>query len=227
MRFDIITIFPEYFDGPFRTSVIGRAVARKLIEMNFVNPRDFTLDRHRSVDDAPYGGGPGMLMKPEPIYKAVESVRCEASRTILLSASGSLFRQKDAEALSRESGLIIICGHYEGVDERVARGLADFEFSIGDYVLQNGNAAAVVLVEAIARLIPGVLGSEESGKQESFGEGLLEYPQWTRPEEFRGMKVPDILLSGDHAKIAEWRKEQARSKTMAKRPDLLGMDRKK
>ncbi len=221
MRFDIITIFPEYFDSPFKTSIIGRAVKKKLIEINFVNPRDFTLDKHRTVDDTPYGGGPGMLMKVEPVFKAVESVKSESSKTILLSASGKLFTQNDAKALSRENKLILICGHYEGVDERVAQGLADFEFSIGDYILPNGNAAAMLVLEAVSRLITGVLGSEDSRKEESFNSDILEYPQWTRPEDFRGMKVPSILLSGNHSAIAEWRKEQAEIKTRRNRPDLL------
>ncbi|HPO89855.1 MAG TPA: tRNA (guanosine(37)-N1)-methyltransferase TrmD [Victivallales bacterium] len=221
MRFDIITIFPEYFDSPLKTSLIGKALSNKLIEINFVNPRDFTNDKHRTVDDAPYGGGPGMLMKPEPIFKAVESVKTPDSKVIVLSASGRLYHQEDAFCLCKEKHLILICGHYEGIDERVSIGIADYEFSIGDYVLQNGNAAALVLIETISRLIPGVIGFEESYRKESFTENLLEYPQWTRPEDFRGMKVPEVLLSGDHAKIAKWRKEQAILKTAKNRADIF------
>lgn len=221
MRFDIVTIFPEYFDSPLKTSIIGKAVSNKLIEVNFVNPRDFTEDKHRSVDDAPYGGGAGMLMKAEPIFKAVDSVKQPISKVIVLSAAGKLFRQEDAINLSKEKNLILICGHYEGIDERVVSGLADFEFSVGDYVLQNGNVASLIIIESISRLIPGVLGFEGSCKEESFENGILEYPQWTRPEVFRGMKVPEILLSGDHAKIAKWREEQALLKTAKNRPELL------
>ena len=221
MRFDLITIFPEYFDSPLKTSITGKAASNKLIEINFVNPRDFANDKHRSVDDAPYGGGAGMLMKPEPIFKAVESVKQTTSKVILMSAAGKLYRQEDAAQLSKEQHIILICGHYEGVDERVAEGLADFEFSVGDYVLQNGNAAALILIESISRLIPGVIGFAGSCSEESFEDGVLEYPQWTRPEIFRGMGVPEILLSGDHAKIAKWRREQALLKTARNRPELL------
>jgi tRNA (guanine37-N1)-methyltransferase len=214
LRFDIITIFPEYFDSPFKTSVIGKAVGRKIIEINIVNLRDFTTDRHKTVDDKPYGGGPGMLMKAEPIFKAVESLKTERSKVVLLSASGRSFKQEIAREFAAEKHIILICGHYEGVDDRVRSGLADIEISIGDYVLTNGNIAALIVVDAVARLVPGALGCSSSGLEESFTGALLEYPQWTRPEEFRGMRAPEILLSGDHAAIADWRKKQAEIKTM-------------
>lgn len=183
--------------------------------------RGYTHDAHRTVDDKPYGGGPGMLMKVEPLFEAVESLRTDGAKVILTSPQGEPFKQKAAHELAAESHLIFICGHYEGVDERVRQALVDRELSIGDYVLTSGNLPAMVMVDAIVRLLPGVLGSPESSVSESFADGLLEYPQFTRPPEFRGMKVPDVLVSGNHAKIAEWRLDQARRKTMAVRPDLL------
>ncbi len=221
MRIDIITIFPQVFFGPFAESVIARAVKRKIIEINTVNLRDFTHDRHRSVDDKPYGGGPGMLMRCEPIFEAVESLRTADSMVILPTPGGEVFNQGMAREFSKLKHLIFLCGHYEGIDERVREGLRAREISIGDYVMTNGNLAAMVMVDAVVRLMPGVLGSDESGVSESFSEGLLEYPQYTRPEEFRGMNVPEVLLSGNHGEIEKWRKEQALKKTRKVRPDLL------
>ena len=209
------------FFGPFAESVIARAVKRKIIEINTVNLRDFTHDRHRSVDDKPYGGGPGMLMRCEPIFEAVESLRTADSMVILPTPGGEVFNQGMAREFSKLKHLIFLCGHYEGIDERVREGLRAREISIGDYVMTNGNLAAMVMVDAVVRLMPGVLGSDESGVSESFSEGLLEYPQYTRPEEFRGMNVPEVLLSGNHGEIEKWRKEQALKKTRKVRPDLL------
>ena len=221
MRIDLLTIFPEVFFGPFAESVIARAVKNKIVEINTVNLRDFTHDRHRSVDDRPYGGGPGMLMKPEPFFEAVESLRTADSYVILLSPGGEVFRQKTAMEFSGKKHLIFLCGHYEGVDERVRESLADREISIGDFVMTNGNIAAMAVIDAVVRLMPGVLGSEESGITESFSEDSLEYPQYTRPEVYREMKVPEVLLSGNHGEIERWRKEQSVKKTNKVRPDLI------
>ncbi len=220
-RLDIITIFPAMYNGPFDESIIKRARENGHIEINLVDLRAFTHDRHRSVDDRPYGGGAGMLMKPEPIFEAVDSLRTPQSRIVLLSPQGQQFQQQHAEELVEAPHLIFICGHYEGVDERVRTGLADVELSIGDYILSNGNLAAMVVADAIVRLLPGALGCEESTVRESFSDGLLEYPQYTRPEEYRGMHVPEILLSGDHAAIEAWRSEMATERTRTRRPDLL------
>jgi tRNA (guanine37-N1)-methyltransferase len=221
LRFDVLTIFPDYFDSPLKTSIIKRAVEKKFIEINLLNLRDFTADKHMTVDDKPYGGGPGMLMKAEPIFKAVERVKASSSKVVLLDAAGRTFRQADAVTLSKEKHLILICGHYEGVDERVKTGLADLTFSIGDYILTNGNIAALIIIDSVARLLPGVLGSGENGvADESFENNLLEAPQWTRPREFRGMETPEILLSGDHLSIKKWRKNQAEIRTWEQRPDL-------
>ena len=209
------------FFGPFAESVIARAVKNKIVEINTVNLRDFTHDRHRSVDDRPYGGGPGMLMKPEPFFEAVESLRTADSYVILLSPGGEVFRQKTAVDFSERKHLIFLCGHYEGIDERVRESLADREISIGDFVMTNGNIAAMAVIDAVVRLMPGVLGSEDSGITESFSEDSLEYPQYTRPEVYRGMKVPEVLLSGNHGEIERWRKEQSVKKTNKIRPDLI------
>lgn len=200
---------------------MGRAREQGIVEINTVDLRDYTHDAHRTVDDKPYGGGPGMLMKPEPLFEAVESLKKAGSKVILTSPQGERFRQRTARELASESHLIIICGHYEGVDERVRLSLVDREISIGDYVLTSGNLPAMVIVDAVVRLLPGVLGSPESKEEESFSDGLLEYPQYTRPAEFRGMQVPETLLSGNHAQIAKWRAEQSRMGTMRRRPDLL------
>lgn len=227
MRIDIITLFPDIFFGPFKESIIGRAVKQGLVEINAVNLRNYTHDERGTVDDKPYGGGPGMLMKVEPLFEAVEDLRTEQSLVILTSPQGERFNQKMAVEMTAHDHLIIICGHYEGVDERVRAALIDREISIGDYVLTSGNLAAMVMTDAIVRLLPGVLGSDESSVDESFANGLLEYPQYTRPVEFRGMKVPDVLLSGNHAGIAAWRLKQAQERTRQRRPDLIsGADSK-
>jgi tRNA (guanine37-N1)-methyltransferase len=228
MRIDIITLFPEICRAPLNESMMKRAQEHGALELRIHNLRDWTSDKHHVVDDAPFGGGQGMVMKPEPIFAAVEDLRNQASivkhqtsKVILMSPTGRPFDQSLATELSHESHLVIVCGHYEGVDHRVVEHLIAEEISIGDYVLTNGAIAAVVLVDAIVRLIPGVLGDEKSARDDSFREGLLEGPQYTRPAEFRGWKVPEILLSGNHAQIAAWRKEQARKRTKANRPDLL------
>ncbi len=221
MRIDIITLFPQLFAGPLEVSIVGRAREQGLVQINPVDLRGYTHDAHRTVDDKPYGGGPGMLMKVEPLFEAVESLRSEGAKVIMTSPQGEPFNQRIASELAKEGHLIFICGHYEGVDDRVRQALADRELSIGDYVLTSGNLPAMVMVDAIVRLLPGALGSPESSESESFSEGLLEYPQYTRPAEFRGMKVPDVLLSGNHAQIAAWRLEEAKRRTRQRRPDLL------
>jgi len=221
LRIDIITLFPDIFFGPFKESIIGRAVKQGVVEINAVNLRNYTHDERGTVDDKPYGGGPGMLMKVEPLFEAVEDLRTEQSLVILTSPQGERFNQKMAVEMTAHDHLIIICGHYEGVDERVRAALIDREISIGDYVLTSGNLAAMVMTDAIVRLLPGVLGSDESSVDESFANGLLEYPQYTRPVEFRGMKVPEVLLSGNHAGIAAWRLKQSQERTRQCRPDLM------
>jgi tRNA (guanine37-N1)-methyltransferase len=225
MKIDILTLFPEICRAPLSESIMKRAQENGIIDLRIHNLRDWTKDKHHIVDDAPFGGGQGMVMKPEPIFAAVEKLRGqigEKPKIILMSPAGHRFDQQMAMQLSQESHLIIICGHYEGVDHRVIEHLVDLEISIGDYVLTNGAIAAVVFVDAIARLVPGVLGHEYSAADDSFSAGLLEAPQYTRPAEFRGWKVPDVLLSGNHAEIAAWRKEQALKHTRENRPDLLG-----
>lgn len=220
MRVDIVTIFPGIF-RPLDESIVGRARRDGLIEVNIVDLREFTGDERRTVDDKPYGGGPGMLMTPEPLFKAVEALRTDRAKVLLTSPQGRVFRQSVARGLSREAHLIILCGHYEGVDERVRQHLADMELSIGDFVLTSGNLAAMVVVDAVARLLPGALGSPMSEVEESFSNGMLEYPQYTRPADFRGMKVPEVLLSGNHAAIEDWRRGEAARRTRERRPDLL------
>ena len=221
MRVDILTLFPGMFVGPFDESMLKRAREAGLLQLNLVDIRDFATDRHRTVDDTPYGGGPGMVMKAGPIFAAIEAVRSADSRVILLSPQGRLFEQAMAIELSTLPHLVLICGHYEGVDERVREHLVDEELSIGDYVLTGGELAAMVLVDAVARLLPGVLGAGDSIVEESHSSGLLEYPQYTRPAQFRGWRVPDILLSGNHAEIARWRRRRALERTRERRPDLL------
>lgn len=220
MRIDVITLFSEMF-APLAHSIIGRAVEQGRLNVNYVNPRDFTTDRHRTVDDYPYGGGPGMVMKPEPIFLAVESVAEPDADVVLLSPTGRVFKQSIAAELAARDHLVLICGHYEGVDERVREHLATDEISIGDYVLTGGELAAMVVIDAVARLLPGVLGHAESAGDESHSQGLLEYPQYTRPPEFRGWPVPERLLSGHHAEIGKWRRRQALERTAALRPDLM------
>ena len=224
MRIDIITLFPSMFRGPFDESIIKRARKKGILEINFHNLRDFTGDRHRTVDDLPYGGGAGMVMKPEPLFRAVEKVKEERSsswKVILLSPQGQTFAQEKAKELAEEEGLIFICGHYEGVDERVREHLIDEELSLGDFVLTGGELAAMVIIDAIARMLPGVLGCKDSIREDSFYQTLLDYPQYTRPAEFRGWKVPGVLISGNHQKIREWRKKKKLENTFKKRPDLL------
>ncbi|MCF6176747.1 MAG: tRNA (guanosine(37)-N1)-methyltransferase TrmD [Victivallaceae bacterium] len=221
MQIDIITLFPEIFFGPFAESIIGRAVKQGIVDIRTVDLRKYTHDNRKTVDDKPYGGGPGMLMKLEPLFEAVDDLRREDTIVILTSPQGEPFKQRIAGELSQLKHIIFICGHYEGVDQRVRDGLIDRELSIGDYVLTSGNLAAMVMTDAIVRLLPGVLGSPESEIDESFSDGLLEYPQYTRPPVFRGMKVPEILLSGNHAAIDKWRHEQAVIKTKSVRPDLM------
>ena len=221
MKIDVLTLFPGMFPGPLDESIIKRACESGRLRLGIRDLRDYTHDRHRKVDDRPFGGGPGMLMKPEPLFEAVEALRGEKTRVILTSPAGRPFRQEIAQELAGEVHLLLVCGSYEGFDERVRECLADDELSIGDYVLTNGALPAMVIIDSVTRLLPGVLGDDESSVDESFSDGLLEYPQYTRPAEFRGMSVPEVLLSGDHAAIERWRREQARMRTGQRRPDLL------
>jgi tRNA (guanine37-N1)-methyltransferase len=221
MKIDVLTLFPAMFAGPLDESIVMRARKSGLLELKIHQLRDWTHDRHRTVDDKPFGGGPGMLLKPEPLFEAVESLKREKTRVILLSPAGRKFNQAIASDLAQREDLLLVTGHYEGFDERVRETLADDELSIGDYVLTNGALPAMVVIDAVVRLLPGVLGDDESSRDESFSHGLLEYPQWTRPAEFRGMKVPGVLVSGNHAEIEKWRREQAKSRTEKQRPDLL------
>jgi len=228
MHIDILTLFPEMFQGPFSSSILKRAIDRKLVSVSLYNIRDYTHDKHHVVDDYPYGGGAGMVLKPEPIFEAVESIKSgyverESSRlpVILLTPQGRRFSQEIAYELTKYSHLILICGRYEGVDERVCEHLVTDEISIGDYVLSGGELAAMVVVDAVVRLLPGVLGSEASAIDDSHATGLLEYPQYTRPAVYREWSVPPVLLSGDHAQIAKWRREQAIRRTLERRPELL------
>ena len=221
LHIDIITLFPEIFFGPLASSITGRAIRENKVEIRAIDLRDYTHDRRKTVDDKPFGGGPGMLMKVEPLYEAVSSLKQDGTKVILTGPAGGRFTQQTAHALSGERHLIFICGHYEGVDQRVRDLLVDMELSIGDYILTNGNLAAMVMVDAIVRLLPGVLGDDESAAQESFENGLLEYPQYTQPVEFHGMKVPDVLLSGNHARIGQWRRAESMNTTLLVRPDLI------
>ncbi|MFA5864524.1 MAG: tRNA (guanosine(37)-N1)-methyltransferase TrmD [Phycisphaerae bacterium] len=224
MRIDVLTLFPQQVDDFLRYSIIGRAREAQVVEIVCANIRDFSRDKHHKVDDTPCGGGPGMVISPEPVFNAVEAVEALDARPatrILLTPQGQVLDQRLVKELAGKERLLIIAGHYEGFDERIRMGLNPLEISIGDYVLSGGEPAAMVLVDAVVRLIPGVLGDEQSAVRESFSEGLLEYPQYTKPREFRGMKVPDILLNGDHAKIEAWRKEKALERTKNRRPDLL------
>ncbi|HVW09023.1 MAG TPA: tRNA (guanosine(37)-N1)-methyltransferase TrmD [Bryobacteraceae bacterium] len=224
MKFHLLTIFPDFFDGPLRHGVVSRAAQAGAIEFRIHDLRNWTHDFHRTVDDRPFGGGEGMLMKIEPIFDAVQSIFPERNpkrKVILLSAQGRKFNQQIARELAQAEELLLICGRYEGVDERVAEHLADDEISIGDYVLSGGELAAAVVIDTVARLLPGVLGNEDSSVNESFSEGILDCPQWTRPADFRGWKVPEALLSGHHAEIAKWREQAALEKTARMRPDLL------
>lgn len=224
LQFDILTLFPDFFRSPLETSLLGRAVQQGLIGIKLHNIRDWATDKHRTVDDLPYGGGPGMVLKPEPIIAALEAVAGPGSRKIYLSPRGRLFRQADIPNYLKQDQIVLLCGRYEGVDQRVIDHFVDEELSIGDYILSGGEAAALVFIEAVSRLVPGVVGEKESLDDETFSvgaTGLLEYPQYTRPEEFRGHRVSPVLLSGDHQKIARWRQEQSRLITRDRRPDLL------
>lgn len=223
LRIDILTLFVEMFDGFMTTSIVGRAISRGLVDVRLTNIRDFAADSYGTVDDAPYGGGPGMVLICQPIFDAVEHVRRQADppgELVMLTPQGKPLDQETVKALAGRQRLILLAGHYEGFDERIRQGLADMEISLGDYVLSGGEVAAMALVDAVVRLLPGALGKDESTEEESFAAGLLEYPQYTRPREFKGMAVPDILLSGDHAKIAAWRRKQAQLRTQLRRPDL-------
>ncbi len=221
MKIDIVTLFPGMLAGPLQESILGRARAKGLVEIRVVNPRDWAEGRHRVTDDYPFGGGGGMVLKPEPLFACVEALRGPGSRVILLDPQGRPFGQETARELSRVEHLILLCGRYEGVDERVRDHLVDDEISIGDYVLTGGELPALVVTDAVVRLLPGALGDEAAPGQDSFGAGLLEGPHYTRPEEFRGWRVPEVLLSGDHARIARWRRQQALWRTWRRRPDLL------
>ena len=223
MRFDIITIFPEIFSEVFDFGIVRRAVEARLIEIQIHDLREYTHDRHRQVDDRPFGGGAGMVMKPEPLFRAVEALTSDGleAQVTLLSPQGRMFSQSVAEEYAQKPRLILICGRYEGVDERVVEHLITDEVSIGDYVLSGGEIPAMVVVDAITRLVPGALGCDESAERESFAEGLLDHPQYTRPAEYRGFKPPEVLLSGNHAEIERWRRRKAIEKTLRRRPDLI------
>ena len=227
MRFDVLTLFPDIFDAVMKESIIGKAQENNAIEINAINIRDFSKNKHKKVDDYPYGGGGGMVMTPQPIYDAYLSIIKDLSykpKLIYLSPQGKVLNQKKVVELSKEKHIILLCGHYEGIDERIIEEIVDEEISIGDYVLTGGEIPAMVLIDSVSRLVPNVLPSEDAYKNESHCNGFLEYPQYTRPYEFMGRKVPDILLSGHHAKIEEWRKEQSLKRTLEKRPDLLEKD---
>ena len=223
MIFDILTIFPEIFRSPLSESLLKKALDRGLIQVRTWNLRDFTADRHRTTDDYPYGGGAGMVMKAEPIYRAVEEIKSQnpEARSVLLTPQGERFHQGLAKELSGQKHWILICGRYEGLDERVRLGLVDREISIGDYILNGGEVPALVFMEVLSRYVPGFLGSDQSMEEESFSDGLLEYPQYTRPPVFRGLEVPEVLLSGNHAEIKRWRRRESLKRTYRRRPDLL------
>ncbi|MDQ0169901.1 tRNA (guanosine(37)-N1)-methyltransferase TrmD [Paenibacillus tundrae] len=231
MKVDVLTLFPEMFDGVFGTSILGKAQTKGLVSLNAVNFRNYATNKHNTVDDTPYGGGGGMVLKPDPIFAAVEDIlnqreevtmpTMKAPRIILMCPQGETFTQQKAEELVQEDHLIFICGHYEGYDERIREFLVTDELSIGDYVLTGGELPAMVAIDSVVRLIPGVLGNETSAVTDSFSTGLLEYPHYTRPPEFRGMKVPDVLLSGHHLNIDAWRREQSLLRTLERRPDML------
>ena len=219
MKFDVLTLFPEMFNS-LKESIIGRAVENNLIEINLTNIRDFSKDKHKKVDDTPYGGGAGMVIRPDVVYDAYTSLKDENAKVIYMSPKGTVLNQEKVKSLAKENQLIILCGHYEGIDPRVLDEIVDEEISIGDYVLTGGEIPAMVLIDSVSRYVEGVL-NEESTSEESFSEGLLEYPQYTRPEEFRGKRVPDVLISGHHENIRNWRKEQSLMITKKNRPDLL------
>jgi tRNA (guanine37-N1)-methyltransferase len=221
VRIDVFTIFPGIVEGPLRESLLGKAIQAGVVDVRVQDIRDFVTDKHRQVDDEPYGGGPGMVLKPEPVFAAIESLGKGTKRVIVLSPAGRRLEQSLVRELAKEPWLVLISGRYEGVDERVVEGLPAEEVSIGDYVLSGGEIPALVVLEAVTRLVPGVVGKEESLERESFEDGALDHPHYTRPSEFRGMSVPDVLLSGNHAEVERWRREAAREKTRRNRPDLL------
>ncbi len=221
MKIDVLTLFPEFFSNLSNWSIIGRAINDEILQINYTDIRDFSNNKHRKVDDYPFGGGPGMVMTPEPIYGAINSVKKDNSKIIYLSPQGKKLNQEIINNLSKEEHLVLLCGHYEGIDNRIIENYIDEEISIGDYVLTGGEIPAMVLIDSLVRLLPGVLSSEESYSDESHFNGLLEYPQYTRPREFNGLRVPDILLSGNHEKIRKWRYYQSLKSTFLKRPDLL------
>lgn len=223
VRFDLVTIFPGLCAGPLGEGIVGRAIERGLVDVRVHDLRDHTTDRHRSVDDVSYGGGPGMVFKPEPLFRAVDALRADGAidAVVLTSPQGRRFTQREAERLAGLGRIVVLCGRYEGVDDRVRSALATEELSIGDYVLSGGELAALVMVDAVVRLIPGAVGDEASVEVDSFSRGLLDYPHFTRPAEFRGLRVPEVLLSGHHADIRRWRKREALARTLAARPDLL------
>ncbi|HOC07918.1 MAG: tRNA (guanosine(37)-N1)-methyltransferase TrmD [Clostridiales bacterium] len=223
MKIDILTLFPEMFDAVLKSSILGKAIEKGILRVGVINIRDFSKDRHRRVDDYPYGGGAGMVMMPQPLYDAIKSVKDKSpdARVVLTSPRGKPFDQEKARLLSKEPHLVIVCGHYEGIDQRIIDTMVDEEISIGDYILTGGELPAMVIVDAVARLLPGAIGSPRSLEQESFTNGLLEYPQYTRPADFLGMKVPEVLLSGNHKRIEEWRRRKAVEITRRIRPDLL------
>jgi len=220
MRFDVLTLFPEMFPGPLGESIVGRALAQRLIEINAIDLRRYAHDARGTVDERPYGGGPGMLMKPEILVEAIEDLRDSDTVVALTSPRGELFTQRTARELAGRKRVLFVAGHYEGVDQRAIELAVDREFSLGDFVLTSGNLAAMVMIDAVARLLPGVLGDDESSEDESHSAGLLEYPQYTRPPEYRGLSVPEVLLSGDHARVREWRKRESERLTRERRPDL-------
>jgi tRNA (guanine37-N1)-methyltransferase len=224
MRIDVLTLFPEMFRGPMEASIIQRARQKGLLELRAHNLRDYAHDNYKTVDDRPFGGGPGMVLKCEPIFEALQALKGAGTRVVLMTPAGRPFHQSVARELSSFGSLLLICGSYEGVDERVREQWVDEELSIGDYVLTNGTLAAMVVIDAVTRLLPGALGDDQSAVDESFSGGLLEYPHYTRPADFRGMKVPPVLLSGNHAAIAKWRREQALARTAQRRPDLAAKD---
>ena len=225
MRIDILSLFPAMFAGPFGDSITKRAIAKGILNIHIMNPRDFAEGKHKQMDDTPYGGGSGMVIKPEPMFKAVrfikETTNYQKRRVLLMSPEGAVFNQAKAKELAEYDQLIFICGHYEGFDARITENLADEIISIGDFVLTGGELPAMMITDAVSRMLPEVLGSSESASTDSFYNGLLEHPQYTKPREFEGMKVPDVLVSGDHAKIAQWRREKSLEVTLKNRPDLL------
>jgi tRNA (guanine37-N1)-methyltransferase len=221
MKIDVLTLFPEMFAGPLDASIIQRARKAGILELRVHNLRDYTHDNYKTVDDRPFGGGPGMVLKCEPIFEALEALAGRETWTVLLTPAGTVFNQECAASLAKRAHVLFICGAYEGIDERVRERWVDAELSIGDYVLTNGSLPAMVVIDAVTRLLPGALGHDQSAVDESFSQGLLEYPHYTRPAEFRGMKVPEVLLSGNHGAIEKWRREQALLRTARRRPDLL------